>query len=160
MSRYLFLMYHAEQEDGGIVLNERITRALAREHDVHLVTVGDHRPPAPDRTVISLAREGIRDELNEEYEGEGPFVFRMSERIKIHVRERGLEGLGLPVCANSFDAIVGYGDMTTDAALWPKEHHYQQATVGPFLTLDPQATPTAQGLQELGRTRPPRHGEV
>ncbi|MFI6575247.1 glycosyltransferase [Nocardiopsis sp. NPDC050513] len=159
MASYLFLMFHAEHKDGGIVLNERLCQAMAERHDVHLLSVGNH-PDIPGVNVVPLLDDAVPEHRREEFESHTGTVGGYSEKIKIHLADRSPAELGLPSGPDGVDFVVGYSDVTGGAALWIRDRFYPEARVGAALTMDPEAVLAVHGKPELGRRRVERHREV
>ncbi|WP_017604275.1 glycosyltransferase family 4 protein [Nocardiopsis alkaliphila] len=160
MTRYLFLASSGKLSDGGLILNRRLSEALARGNDVHLATLGPCEQARAGVNVVELDENLLSPEATADIRQTRYFVDRFSKTIRAILHEQGPERVGLPTGAGAFDVIVGYGDVTGPAALHLKDTYYPHAKVSTVITLDPKGFFKTVDLPELGAHRIENHREV
>lgn len=160
MTRYLFLASSGKLSDGGLILNRRLSEALARGNDVHLATLGPCEQARAGVNVVELDENLLSPEATAAIQQTRHFVDRFSKTIQAILYEQGPERVGLPTGAGAFDVIVGYGDVTGPAALHLRDTYYPHAKVSTVITLDPKGFFKTVDLPELGDHRIENHREV
>lgn len=146
-----------------------MTQTLAANgHDVHMLVLGENKADRGDVTCTELTGD-LPQATEERLTNQRFLIDEASTKINGHMEQLSrsrensrLGGTDLPSGRDSFDYVVGFGDVTGRSALWIRDNIYKDAKVANIITMDPKGLFKTVGpeLQDLGEYRTELHRQV